>query len=76
MMDKLKDFIKKNFTWYHLIGIVFCVAFAVVYWYKKGQYSDKILQSNLILMIVWGILIGYIFIDMVFNAKNRKDKEE
>lgn len=70
----MRDFIKKNFSVYHLIGMVVCVSLAIFYWYKSGQFSENFLQNNLFLMIIWGILVGYITADMVKNAVNRNNK--
>ena len=67
---------KKNFNWYHLIGMILFTVLAVLYWYKSGQYCDNILKNNIILMIIWGLLVGYITADMVSNAVKRKDNQE
>ncbi len=72
----MSDFLKKNLNLYHLIGMILFVALSVFYWYKAGQYSDKVLQNNLFLMIVWGVLVGYILADMVSNALKRNKDEE
>ena len=72
----MKEFLKKNLNIYHIIGIVIFVALSFFYWYKAGQYSDKILQNNLFLMILWGILVGYILADMVNNAVKRSKEKE
>lgn len=72
----MKEFIKKNFTTYHIVGIMIFAGLAVFYWYKSGQFSDNFLQNNLFLMIIWGILVGYISADMVKNAVNRNNKAE
>lgn len=71
----MNDFLKKNFNKYHIIGVVLGVLLSVVYWAKSGRFTDNFLKNSVILMIVWGILVGYITFDLVFNAKNRKDKE-
>jgi len=71
----MNDFLKKNLNKYHVIGVVLGVGLSVIYWAKTGKFSDNFLKSNLFLMIIWGILVGYITFDLVFNAKNRKDKE-
>lgn len=70
----MNDF-EKNFNKYHIIGVVLGVLLSVVYWAKSGRFTDNFLKNSVILMIVWGILVGYITFDLVFNAKNRKDKE-
>lgn len=71
----MNDFLKKNFNKYHIIGVVLGVLLSVVYWAKSGRFTDNFLKNSVILMIVWGISVGYITFDLVFNAKNRKDKE-
>lgn len=72
----MKEFLRKNLNLYHLIGIILFVALSVFYWYKAGQYNDNVLQNNLFLMIIWGILVGYLLSDMVSNAMKRKKEEE
>lgn len=72
----MKEFLRKNLNLYHLIGIILFVALSVFYWYKAGQYNDNVLQNNLFLMIIWGILVGYLLADMVSNAMKRKKEEE
>lgn len=71
----MNEFLKKNLNKYHIIGIVLGVVLSVMYWAKSGRFSDNFLKSSLVLMIIWGLLVGYITFDLVFNAKNRKDKE-
>lgn len=71
----MNDFLKKNLNKFHIIGIVLGVGFSMFFWVKKGQYSDNFLKNSPYLMAIWGILVGYITMDLVFNAKNRKDKE-
>lgn len=72
----MKEFLRKNLNLYHLIGIILFVALSVFYWNKAGQYNDNVLQNNLFLMIIWGILVGYLLADMVSNAMKRKKEEE
>lgn len=72
----MREFLIKNFNWYHLIGMVLFSSLAVLYWHKSGQFSDNILKNNIILMIIWGLLVGYITADMVSNAMKRKDNQE
>lgn len=71
----MKDFFQKNLNKYHVIGIVICLIFSIIYWYKSGQFSENFLKNSPVLMAIWGILVGYITADLLFNAKNRKDKE-
>ncbi len=75
-MPDINRFIKNNFNLSHIIGMSIGVAFGLVYWYKKGQFSDNILKNSPILMTIWGLLVGYILMDLVFNARKRKNEEE
>lgn len=72
----MREFLKKNLNCYHLIGMVLFTILSVLYWYKSGQFSDNILKNNILLMIIWGLLVGYITADMVSNAVKRKDNQE
>lgn len=72
----MKEFLKKNFNLYHLIGMILFTVLAVLYWYKSGQFSDNILKNNILLMTIWGLLVGYLTADMVSNAIKRKDNQE
>ena len=72
----MKEFLKKNFNRYHLTGMILFTFLAVLYWYKSGQFSDNILKNNILLMIIWGLLVGYLTADLVSNAVKRKDNEE
>lgn len=72
----MREFLKKNFNLYHLIGMILFTFLAVLYWYKSGQFSDNILKNNILMMIIWGLLVGYITADMVSNAMKRKDNQE
>ena len=49
---------------------------ALLYWYKSGQFSDNILKKSPVLMALWGVLTGYILIDLVKSSKNRDEKNE
>lgn len=71
----MKEFLKKNFNLYHFIGMILFTFLAVIYWYKSGQFSDNILKNNILLMIIWGLLVGYLTADLVSNAVKRKDNE-
>ena len=72
----MNEFLKKNFNWYHIIGMVVGCGLSMIYWVKSGQFSDQILKSNPYLMALWGILTGYILMDLVFNARNRKKHQK
>ena len=72
----MREFLRKNVNLYHFIGMILFTILAVFYWYKSGKYSDNILKNNILLMIVWGLAVGYITADMVSHAMKRKDNEE
>ena len=72
----MNDFLKKNLNLYHIIGMVLGVGFSMIYWVKVGQFSDNILKKSPFLMAIWGILIGYILCDLVFNSQKRKEDEK
>ena len=72
-MSKSNDFWKKNLTWMHLAAMALGMVLALLYWYKSGQFSDNILQKSPVLMALWGVLTGYILIDLVKSSKNRED---
>lgn len=70
-MSKFKEFIKRNLTIYHIIGMILGVSLSVAYWYKSGQFSDNVLKNNLILIIIWGLLVGYITFDLIRNSAKK-----
>ncbi len=72
----IDKFLKKNFNKFHLIGVLSGVGLSMIYWTKAGRYTDNILKSSPVLMAIWGILIGYVLFDLMFNAKKRKDGTE
>ena len=75
-MSKSNDFWKKNLTWMHLAAMALGMVLALLYWYKSGQFSDNILKKSPVLMALWGVLMGYILIDLVKSSKNRDEKNE
>ena len=75
-MESSNDFWKKNLTWMHIAGMAVGVLLSLLYWYKAGQFSDNILKKSPILMAIWGLLIGYILIDLVRSSKDRQNKNE
>lgn len=72
-MKNNNDFWKKNLTWWHVAGITAGLLLSLLYWYKSGQFSDNILKKSPVLMAIWGILTGYILVDLVKSSKNRDD---
>jgi len=70
---KNNDFWKKNLTWLHVAAMAVGVLLSLLYWYKSGQYSTNILRKSPILMAIWGLLTGYILIDLVKSSKKRDE---
>jgi hypothetical protein len=60
----------------HIAAMAVGLLLSLLYWYKAGQFSDNILKKSPILMAIWGLLIGYILIDLVKSSKDRQDKNE
>ena len=75
-MKNSKDFWKKNFSWMHIVAMAVGLLLSLLYWYKAGQFSDNILKKSPILMAIWGLLIGYILIDLVKSSKDRQERNE
>lgn len=75
-MQDINRFIKDNFNKYHILGMVLGVGLSMIYWAKKGQFSDNWLKNSPIMMAIWGLLVGYLLMDMVFNARKRKNEDE
>ncbi|MBR6271984.1 MAG: hypothetical protein IKR29_00265 [Bacteroidales bacterium] len=73
MKKKNNDFWKKNLTWLHVAAMAVGVLLSLLYWYKSGQYSTNILRKSPILMAIWGLLTGYILIDLVKSSKKRDE---
>ena len=68
-------FLKKNMRWYHVIGIFLGALFSYVYWLKSGQFSDYILKNNIFLILLWGIIIGYVSFDIIFSSSRKIKKQ-
>lgn len=75
-MSNSKDFWRKNLSWMHIAAMAVGLLLSLLYWYKAGQFSDNILKKSPILMAIWGLLIGYILIDLVRSSKDRQEKNE
>lgn len=71
---EINEFLKKNLNKFHIIGMVLGVGFSMIYWAKAGHLSDNILKNSPVLMGLWGLLVGYLTFDFIFNAKNRENK--
>lgn len=68
-----KEFFQKNFNKYHIMGCVLCTILAVMYWWFSGKYQPQIYKSNLALVILWGLLVGWISADFISNAHNKTE---
>ena len=69
-----KEFFQKNFNKFHIAGCILCVLLAVVYWWLSGKNQPQIYKNNIALVIVWGLLVGWISADFIFNARNRHNE--
>ncbi len=77
MNEKTNRFIKKNFSWLHILGIFLGWSFSLIYWLKSGQFSESILKNNILIISLWGILFGYVTFDLLKSAfKKRKHPQE
>lgn len=70
-----KEFFKKNCNVYHIVGMVLGAVLAAIYWARAGHLSDNVLKNSPVLMPILGVLVGYITFDLIFNAKNRKNRQ-
>lgn len=66
-----KEFFSKNLNGFHLGSIIIFVVFAVIYWWKSGQFSAYFYKNNLAIVIVWGILVGWIIGDYISHARHK-----
>lgn len=76
MIKSWKTFWKNNFSWWHVLGMFVCMLFAILYWHYAGRYSEYIIKNNIFLVIVWGLMLGYVTIDLAINASKRNSKEK
>ena len=74
-MKNNKNFWKKNLTWWHVAGMAVGVLLSLLYWYKSGQFSDNFLKKSPVLMVFWGLLTGYILVDLVKSSRNRDNHQ-
>lgn len=42
---------------------------AILYWKLSGQFSEYFFKNNLVLVIIWGLLVGWITGDFLNNAR-------
>ncbi len=75
-MPDINSFLNKNFNKFHIIGMFAGVTLSLLYWFKSGQFSDNPLKKSIVLICVWGLCVGYITFDFIFNAKNRNNRNQ
>ena len=68
-----KDFFQKNFNKFHIAGCVLFIILAVLYWWVSGKNQPQIYKNNLGLVILWGLVVGWISGDFISNARNKTD---
>lgn len=71
----MKEFLKKNLTGIHIIGIVVGIVFALIYWWKVGQFNEMLIKNNPYIISLMGAAIGYITMDLVKNANENRNNE-
>ena len=67
----MKEFFKKNFTGIHIGSMLVFTILAILYWYLSGRTSTYFFKNNLVLVIIWGLLVGWITGDFMENARRR-----
>ena len=74
----MKEFIKKNVTVFHIIGVLSGLILSDIYWWKVGRFDDYFLKNNIFVISIFGILVGYISFDLIINSirKNRENKKD
>ena len=66
-----KEFFKKNFSSFHIAGMAIFLVLAIFYWWKSGQYAPEFYKNSLVLVILWGLLVGWITGDFL-NQSTKK----
>lgn len=66
-----KEFFKKNFSTFHIAGMAVFLILAIFYWWKSGQYAPQFYKNTLGLVIVWGLLVGWITGDFIYHSRNK-----
>lgn len=71
----MKEFVKNNLRWYHLMGMISGLILSIIYWTKAGKFSDYFLKNNIFLISIFGIVLGYVTFDLIMSSLRRfKDK--
>ncbi len=66
-----KDFFKNNFNGFHIGSMLIFGIIAAIYWWKAGQFSEVFYKNKLVLVILWGLLVGWILGDFISHARHK-----
>lgn len=66
-----KEFFKKNCNHFHIFSMAIFLILAIFYWWKSGQYSEYFFKNTLWVVILWGLLVGWITGDFIFHSRNK-----
>jgi hypothetical protein len=67
----MREFIIKNFRWYHYLGMGSGLILSLIYWSNAGKYSEYFLKNNIFLISFFGIIFGYISFDLIMSSLRR-----
>ncbi len=74
-MQKIKTFFLNKFSVLSLVGFVIGGIGGYLYYYFIGCNSGTCpIQSNPILSVIWGALLGYLLLDMFKKRKSQEKK--
>lgn len=71
----MKEFLKKNLTLLHIMGLLCGFLFAIIYWWKVGQFSEMMIKNNAFIISLMGAAIGYITFDFINEARKKNNGE-
>lgn len=66
-----KEFFKKNCNYFHIFAMAIFLILAIFYWWKSGQYSEYFFKNKLWIVILWGLLVGWITGDFIYHSRNK-----
>lgn len=77
-MNTLKTFIRNNFSYLSLAGLLIGAAGGYLYYYFIGCNSGSCaITSNPFMSVLWGAVFGFLVFDMFkANKKKKTDQEE
>lgn len=67
----MKEFFRRNFTGIHIGSMLLFTVMAILYWYLSGRYSEYFFKNNVVLVAIWGIIVGWITGDFIWNAQKK-----